>query len=229
MPHTRKPRACAVCTNDYRPTYREQRTCGRACGVVLRRREHGHAGRPKLERWPSSKVYILDCAHCGEPYAARTRARQCCRREDCVKRRKAASWARDKRRNRPKASRNCEACGQAFSTGKSRQRFCSEICEKRTTRRSRRHYRERARRAGVEYEPVHKALVFERDRWRCGLCRTKVDPELRYPHPMSASLDHILPMALGGGHTYANVHLTHLRCNLDKGVDGRWEQLALIG
>lgn len=34
MRHTRP---CEVCSATYIPSYRDQRTCGRACGVILRR------------------------------------------------------------------------------------------------------------------------------------------------------------------------------------------------
>lgn len=58
--------------------------------------------------------------------------------------------------------------------------------------------------------------IFERDGWTCGLCDTPVDPLLSHPDPMSASLDHVVPIAKGGGHVRANVQCAHLRCNLSK-------------
>lgn len=58
--------------------------------------------------------------------------------------------------------------------------------------------------------------VYERDRWTCGLCRLPVDPDLPWPHPMSASVDHILPLSQGGSHTLANVQCAHLSCNSRK-------------
>ena len=231
----RKGRTCEACGAQYDAAYSAQRACGRDCGTELRRRA-GNLGAGSLARvakrpvvWPSSKVYISDCPACGVPVASRQNRARYCIRPDCVQQRQRAMWAKDKRRHGPVRAAECAACGEAFTTRRDTKRFCSEVCEKRTSRRSRRHYRERARRAGVAYEPVDKRRVFDRDRWRCGLCRRKVDPLLAYPDPMSASLDHIHPMSLGGAHTHANVHLAHLRCNLDKGVDGQWEQLALIG
>jgi hypothetical protein len=61
------------------------------------------------------------------------------------------------------------------------------------------------------------ADVYERDHWTCGLCRLPVDPGLAWPHPMSASVDHILPLSRGGSHTLANVQCAHLGCNSSKG------------
>lgn len=58
--------------------------------------------------------------------------------------------------------------------------------------------------------------IFERDNWRCQLCGGAVDRTLPYPNPMSASLDHVLPIARGGGHTRKNAQLAHLGCNSRK-------------
>ncbi|MCI1635195.1 HNH endonuclease [Bifidobacterium sp.] len=59
--------------------------------------------------------------------------------------------------------------------------------------------------------------IYERDKWHCGICGLKVDEDLAYPDPMSASLDHIVPLSKGGMHTRKNVQLAHLRCNVSKG------------
>ncbi len=67
-------RACEMCGAHYHPSYGEQRTCGRACGVELRRRTYGHAGgaprRPKPSPIPHV-TYVLDCQQCGTQFTAR--------------------------------------------------------------------------------------------------------------------------------------------------------------
>ena len=52
----------------------------------------------------------------------------------------------------------------------------------------------------------------------CGICGQPIDNELKYPDPMSKSLDHIVPINLGG-HPFdrANMQAAHLMCNLQKG------------
>ena len=59
--------------------------------------------------------------------------------------------------------------------------------------------------------------VFERDLWICQLCLDPIDSTLVYPDELSASLDHIVPLALGGPDTRANVQAAHLVCNKRKG------------
>lgn len=76
----------------------------------------------------------------------------------------------------------------------------------------------RARLAEVETEDFSAREVFERDGWICQICNEPVDPDLLYPNLQSVSLDHIVPIVRGGGHTRANTQCAHLRCNLVKGA-----------
>lgn len=92
--------------------------------------------------------------------------------------------------------------------------------------RGRKHKR-RARTFGVEYEPVNALKVYERDRWRCGICAKRVNKNAKWPDQMCPSLDHIIPMSRGGDHTYANTQCSHWICNVLKSNGGSGEQLAL--
>lgn len=48
----------------------------------------------------------------------------------------------------------------------------------------------------------------------CGICGKPVDFDLKFPHPLSACVDHIIPVNKGG-HYFApeNLQLAHLTCN----------------
>lgn len=52
----------------------------------------------------------------------------------------------------------------------------------------------------------------------CAICGGYIDKTLPFPHPMSKSVDHIIPVAKGGKSTLDNLQLTHLQCNKAKGV-----------
>lgn len=53
----------------------------------------------------------------------------------------------------------------------------------------------------------------------CAICGDLVDKALKWPDPMSPSVDHIDPIALGGANLdRANHALTHLHCNIAKGT-----------
>jgi 5-methylcytosine-specific restriction endonuclease McrA len=58
--------------------------------------------------------------------------------------------------------------------------------------------------------------VFKRDKWTCGICHEAIDRTLRWPDLMSASVDHVIPLAEGGSHTYDNVQAAHWLCNTYK-------------
>jgi 5-methylcytosine-specific restriction endonuclease McrA len=89
--------------------------------------------------------------------------------------------------------------------------------------------RRRAAKRGATAEKFTPLEIFERDGWRCGICGRKVNRDLAWPHPKSASLDHVEPLSRGGEHSRANTRLAHLDCNIQRGNRGGDEQLSLVG
>lgn len=79
-------------------------------------------------------------------------------------------------------------------------------------------------------ETIKEKIVFLRDGWICQHCKKRVHKRLKYPNPMAASLDHIIPLSEGGTHTYKNVQLTHFICNASKfnSVLPQGEQLRMF-
>jgi hypothetical protein len=121
----------------------------------------------------------------------------------------------------------CDYCKRlTLRTTRLPAKFCSARCMEAI----RGTYRRRARLFGVEYESINKRKVFDRDGWVCGICHGPIARKLEYPDPMSASLDHIVPLSLGGPHLWHNVQAAHLWCNIAKGNrDGCGSQLLLLG
>jgi len=75
----------------------------------------------------------------------------------------------------------------------------------------------RALRQHVCAEQINAVEVFARDGWRCQLCGASTPPGLRGARaPLSPTLDHIVPLSLGGPHTYQNVQCVCSRCNSRK-------------
>lgn len=156
------------------------------------------------------------------------------------------------------SARSCNGCGVLFSpmpytvSGRGvtqpRPRYCSDACEesaKRIKRRANRkayrkearalgldaarNHRKRARLAGVAYEAVLPRKVFERDGWRCQMCGISTPSKHRGTcKPNAPELDHVIPIALGGSHTYDNVQCSCRRCNGMKGATRVMSQAPLF-
>lgn len=51
----------------------------------------------------------------------------------------------------------------------------------------------------------------------CAICGKPLHPELSYPHPLSSTVDHIVPVARGGSLSDpGNLQAAHLICNVQK-------------
>ena len=71
--------------------------------------------------------------------------------------------------------------------------------------------RRRRAKAATQVDVVDINVVAQRDGWCCGICGKRVTRA-------TWSLDHIVPLSKGGGHTYENVVLAHLACNVKRGA-----------
>lgn len=141
----------------------------------------------------------------------------------------------------------CDVCGKLRAWRYRRQvaRACSPDCERAANAaRARREYvehadrvrqrrsalrrsdpamfrriadRRRAALVGVEAEDFDRVEIFERDGWTCGLCRRPIDRWRSMPDVMAASLDHVIPLSLGGSHTRRNSRASHFGCNARRG------------
>lgn len=122
----------------------------------------------------------------------------------------------------------CPECGAVVTRLAGRGHgYCSSACRFRQKRR-----RRRARTAGAGNKTLSFRSVAERDGWTCQLCGGTVNPTLTVPHPMAATLDHVIPLSMGGEHSEANGQLAHFLCNSRKGdgasATATGDQLAML-
>ena len=76
---------------------------------------------------------------------------------------------------------------------------------------------------GMERYGVHRS-AYEKNKKRvlkeqtiCGICGKPVDKTIKYPHPFSATVDHIIPLDRGGHPSdMSNLQLAHFKCNREK-------------
>lgn len=119
----------------------------------------------------------------------------------------------------------CADCGQPFEftadSGRVRgvpRRFCGRECQKRASDRVRSKTRRAVTRGASAVESVDPSVVFARDGWTCQICGAKTLKSKRGSfHPRAPELDHILPLSLGGPHSYLNTQCACRSCNARKG------------
>lgn len=118
------------------------------------------------------------------------------------------------RLKKPKAlaPTDCIYCLKAFTPANVRQTCCSVTCRQRYESK-----RRKARLRGLSPVVITVAHLVRRGDRYCGLCRQLVDQRNVYPHPMSPTVDHIVPLTKGGAHQIDNTQLAHARCNTSKG------------
>lgn len=124
----------------------------------------------------------------------------------------------------------CEICGEAFLS-KQFDRTCSGPCYELRRRRKRREAKDRRRavKKSAYVSNVNRDVIFARDDYRCRLCGKRLNMHAKVPQPDAPTIDHIIPLSIGGTHEPANVQSAHFSCNVRKGNRGAGEQLALIG
>lgn len=66
----------------------------------------------------------------------------------------------------------------------------------------------------AQYESNRKRILATQE--VCGICGRPVDKSIKYPHPMSPTVDHIIPIAHGGSSDISNLQLAHRCCNRAK-------------
>ena len=92
----------------------------------------------------------------------------------------------------------CEKCGADFVTQYAGTKYCSSRCGDQWYWISRR----------------RRFALYDRDEWTCQICYGPVPLVTVAPHPLSPSLDHIVPQSMRpGDHRDENLRLCHLLCN----------------
>ena len=117
----------------------------------------------------------------------------------------------------------CDVCGKQFITYNPQQKRCSTECAKAHKRGKQpsKNHRKRIRMYGGEYDrSVTLKRLIERDGLRCKICGEMCDPNdhrwSKWFGPLYPTLDHVIPLSKGGGHTWDNVQVAHAICNSAK-------------
>ena len=186
-------------------------TCSR-CGKRVRVTAATSADQPVCRpcRQPDADGFI--CQSCDQPFTPKNyrpgRTPKACSRA-CV----AALRQGAKRVPQP-----CTDC-RTVTVSSTKVPLCPPCrADRRIERYRKKNHVRRATLQAVASEPYTLAWLALRDVFTCKLCGESVDMTLKTPDPGSPSIDHVLPLSLGGDDTRANVQLAHRRCNERKGA-----------
>lgn len=67
---------------------------------------------------------------------------------------------------------------------------------------------------GVDRDRYTIEQLYERDGGHCAICQEAIDKSIRWPKPGALTVEHRIPIALGGSDTLDNVTIAHFSCNL---------------
>lgn len=207
---------CVVCLGPVVRTPGSRGPLGLTCSDACRSKRESRQKRERYMRLGRSR----SCSVCGDSLPKSDRWARCC--SDACRagavlayRRAAAAKRRAEIAARPPGK--CHECGSTYPMDNARRRYCSVRCRRRRTWRAASASR-RARVAGAAVESVDHMAVFRRDGWVCQMCRCRVSHRANRGADDKATIDHILPLASGGDHSYANIQTACWKCNREKGA-----------
>lgn len=203
---------CENCGKEYRPKQADRtRFCSRECAFEWKTKQSQEKKqseeKARIEAWPR-------CKQCGKPVKE---YRHCFCSDECRKQN-----ARDKALEYGKKKHitikvKCLECGVEFERGYGNKKrlFCSDKCNLKHNKQDHRR-RARARKYTDQIEQFHAKEIFDRDKWICQICNKPIKRDTKYSHPLSATIDHIVPLSKGGTHERGNVQCAHRVCNSRK-------------
>lgn len=200
-------KTCQKCGTKFTQNYTRGRPrlyCSAKCrqGVQL-------ANRRKAQERP-------ECTTCSQPFiAAKSDQKFCSQRcREIANVRKA----RIKRNDGFDSTRACADCGERFKIDRPRsmRKYCDE-CRRRRKQDTDARKNQRRRAAG---DPISLSEVVAARGQHCHICQRKIDLNRSGRDLMGPTIDHILPVSMGGTNDLANLNIAHRVCNMRRGNRG---------
>jgi hypothetical protein len=122
----------------------------------------------------------------------------------------------------PTLTKHCKQCKQPFTVQRMSGTGSRTVCctcaraNARVAKSNNGNHRHRARKAGVPYIHISRASVIARYGRKCWICSKPIPPSAD-DLASSFTLDHVVPLSLGGWHDLPNVRPAHHRCNSLRG------------
>lgn len=200
------------------------RFCSRECGFAAKSNLRAEQ-RVSPELREAASVFAVSysvarcvCVQCGVRFIGSSLADRYCS-EACEEQYKRARYIAWNDNGRDRSPRPCSTCGVVFTPeyGDRRRKFCSSECNAKSEAAKASRKAAKMRRRCAVVEAVDPLIVFDRDGWRCQLCGIRTPKRLRGTYDDRApELDHIMPISLGGEHSYRNTQCSCRKCNAAK-------------
>ena len=226
----RRYNTCQYCGEPFwrRNAYR-MKYCGSECQYAALREETLERHKNAVPILPT--VYDRVCPECDTEFTT-TRQNQLYCSNDCTYsanlRQKREQWAAE---YEPK-SFVCKECGAEVTTvcGEPRSAFCSDECSERFTRRVYKERRGEHMKRAFRKQVVFKK-IYQRDGGVCQICGLPVAFDKTPEQIWAATIDHIIPLSVGGTHEPGNCQLAHRICNSlksqeDDGFYIDWDEMC---
>lgn len=221
----KKHNNCVVCGRPFwKPNAHRFKFCSAEC-----RKQDWERSHPKREK-PKPITYQRTCEWCGTTFESNNPNKKYCSDDCCYKGRlklKRDQWGKA---YIPRTY-VCKECGTEFTTecGDTHSVFCCQSCaetyERRQEHQTERHKsymreakkkRERQLKAQFVSEVSYDTL-YKRDKGICQICGLPVHPDKGCDNSWDGTIDHIIPLSVGGKHALDNCQLSHRICNSLKG------------
>lgn len=224
-----------------------QKTCSTCGATFTGRAERTYCSRPCA--YQARTLPDRPCQICGKPCDRRFPNARTCSRQCGFELRCRIGTATRKIRASQVRFPDCTVCGKTFCTRNGKAKMCSAECKRirilsaiahkyatdpdhRARSLAAAHSR-RAQKLGLGGPEILLTYLIDRDSGQCRIpnChfKTRKVTPLGSKGPRRPSIDHVIPLSLGGQHDLTNVQLAHARCNLSKHNRGSGDQLALVG
>lgn len=163
----------------------------------------------------------VTCPHCNEKERVRLREeRESERDRKRIEREvKANERKAEEERKRTEREHPCPVCG----TITHRPKFCSNECYRKTVNQRGELRRRNLIKSALIDKDISVDGLYRRDKGICALCGKPCNLEdytmldgIKICGDWYPSVDHIIPLAKGGLHSWDNVQLAHRRCNWEK-------------
>lgn len=224
---------CVICGKEFQTWKSRQTTCSEECKVLHRKEYNSKRNKSEqrkaydrakyLRKHPDAKSkeqiyeeHLLRLEKQKEEKAEKAIAMFL---QDVEWESRRANKKRIKEANRKywqeyEQEHTCVECGEKYIAHYPTSKYCSPTCQRRVTR-TRRKYKDITIDKGITLRRLAK-----RDRDRCQICGGLVDWNDKYKTDKTIitgnqypSIDHIIPIAHGGVHSWENVQLAHRICN----------------